>query len=225
MVWLNGDKPLTKDLTLYDALKNSYADKKSQKKDMKQFGYYRDKQLSNDNQQVYYKPDEDDSKRKVLLTVAGTHNLADWGTDAYGVAAGNLKDTNRYKEADSVLSKAKAKYGVDKATIAAHSLGGSISQYIASKDDQIFSLDKGATIGQKTRSNENAYRSAGDAVSLLNAGSTRMKTIPNQEGFLGNHKYALLGSLAGPYGALAGAVYDAYNSHDVENIKNEKIYI
>jgi hypothetical protein len=221
MVWLNGDKPLTKDLTLYDTLKNSYADKKTQKKQMKQYGYYRDKQLSNENQQVYYKPDE----RKVLLSVTGTHNLADWGTDAYGVAAGNLKDTNRYKEADSALNKAKAKYGVDKATIAGHSLGGSISQYIASPKDQVYTLDKGATIGQGTRSNENAYRSAGDAVSALNAGSTRMKTIPNQQGFLGQHKYALLGSLAGPYGTLAGAAYDAYTAHDVDNIKNEKIYI
>lgn len=220
MVWLNSDKPLTKDLTLYDALKNSYADKKTQKKDMKQFGYYRDKQLSNDNQQVYYKPDE----RKVLLTVAGTHNLADVGTDVY-LAGGNLKDTNRYKEADSILNKAKTKYGVDKATIVAHSLGGSISQYIASKDDQVYSLDKGATIGQGTRSNENAYRSAGDAVSALNAGSTRMKTIPNQDGFLGQHKYALLGSLAGPLGTLAGAGIDAYTAHNVDNIKNEKIYI
>lgn len=220
MVWLNSDKPLTKDLTLYDALKNSYADKKTQKKQMKQFGYYRDKQLSNDNQQVYYKPDE----RKVLLTVAGTHNLADVGTDVY-LGGGDLKSTNRYKEADSALNKAKAKYGVDKATIAGHSLGGGISQYIASAKDQVYTFDKGATIGQGTRSNENAYRSAGDAVSALNAGSTRMKTIPNQDGFLGQHKYALLGSLAGPIGTLAGAAYDAYKSHDVDNIKNQKIYI
>jgi hypothetical protein len=220
MVWLNNDKPLTKDLTLYDTLKNSYADKKTQKKQMKQFGYYRDKQLSNDNQQVYYKPDE----RKVLLSVTGTHNLSDVGTDAY-LAAGKLKDTNRYKEADTALNKAKAKYGVDKATIAAHSLGGGISQYIASPKDQVYTLDKGATIGQGTRSNENAYRSAGDAVSALNSGSTRMKTIPNQDGFLGQHKYALLGSLAGPVGTLAGAAYDAYSSHDVDNIKKSKIYI
>jgi hypothetical protein len=40
------------------------------------------------------------------MTVAGTHNISDWWTDLY-LAAGKLKSTNRYKEADKVLKEAK----------------------------------------------------------------------------------------------------------------------
>ena len=49
---------------------------------------------------------------------------------------------------------------------------------MSSKNDKVYTLDKGATIGQKTRTNESAYRSSGDLVSGMNANSTRMTTIP-----------------------------------------------
>ena len=205
-------------LTLHDALKNSYADKKTQKQDMKKYGYYRDNQLSNENQQVYYKPDE----KKLLVSVTGTHNLKDVGTDAY-LAVGKLKDTNRYKEAKDTLDKAKKRYGVD-ATIVGHSLGGSVGQYIGGSNDKVISLDKGATIGTPTRNNENAYRSAGDAVSLLNANATNTKTL-GKGNLLSNHKYAIGGSLFGLPGTIIGAGLDALNSHNVSNIKNEKIFV
>ena len=39
-----------------------------------------------------------------------------------------------------------------------HSLGGTIAGYIGGKGDTVKTLDKGATIGQKVRSNEKAYR-------------------------------------------------------------------
>jgi hypothetical protein len=77
-------------------------------------GYYLDKKLSNHNQQVYYKPDE----KRLLVSVAGTHNLADWGTDL-ALATGNLKSTNRYKEASDILKKAKHKYNPTNTTVAA----------------------------------------------------------------------------------------------------------
>ena len=159
---------------LHKVLKRSYANKDEQRKGFHEDGddYDFDDGLSNDNQQVYY----DKKKKKLLVSVAGTHNLKDVGTDVY-LAMGHLKDTNRYKEAENVLNKAKVKYGVDNATVVGHSLGGSISQYIAGSKDKAYTLDKGATIGQKTRSNENAYRTSGDAVSLLNANSTRYDNI------------------------------------------------
>ena len=159
---------------LYDALKSSYGDRQSQDK-LKNAGYNYDSMLSNHNQQVWYNP----NTKRILFNVAGTHNLKDWGTDLY-LAFGELKNTNRYKEARNTLQQAKNKYGNDiKTSVNAHSLGGSIAQYIADKDDKVYTLDKGATIGQKTRSNENAYRTSGDIVSALNANSTRMKTLNN----------------------------------------------
>ena len=70
-----------------------------------------------------------------------------------------------------------------------------------------YSLDKGATFGQKTRSNETAFRTEGDAVSALNANSKRMTTLRNP-----NWKTGI-------------APLDAYISHDVDNIKGSKIFI
>ena len=90
---------------LYDVLKASYATADDQRSSLGRYGYQRDDDLSNDNEQVYYNP----IKQKIIYDVAGTHNLKDVGTDVY-LAAGHLKDTNRYKEADSVLQKAKEKY-------------------------------------------------------------------------------------------------------------------
>ena len=189
-------------INLYDALKSSYGDKKSQDK-LKSSGYNYDSMLSNHNQQVWYNP----NTKKMLFNVAGTHNLQDWGTDLY-LAFGGLKNTNRYKEASKILDEAKRKYGNDIETnITGHSLGGAISQYIAGKNDKVYTLDKGATIGQTTRSNENAYRTSGDIVSALNANSTRMKTLNNYnkaQGFL---------------------PLDILKAHDVNNIKDEGIFI
>jgi len=189
-------------IKLYDALKSSYGDKRSQQQ-LKNAGYNYDSMLSNHNQQVWYNP----NTKKMLFNVAGTHNLKDWGTDLY-LAFGKLKDTNRYKEAKNILNEAKKKYGNDIETkISGHSLGGAVSQYIAGKNDKVYTLDKGATIGQKTRSNENAYRTSGDIVSALNANSTRMNTLNN-------------------YNKSTGFIpMDILKAHNVENIKNEEIFV
>ena len=202
----------SKKLSLHKVLKNSYASKDKQKTALDEYGYAYDPELSNDNQQVYYNK----SKNKLLYSIAGTHNLSDIGTDAY-LAMGHLKDTNRYKESESTLKKAKKKYGVDKATISAHSLGGSIGQYIASSNDTVYTLDKGATIGQKGRSNEKAYRTSGDAVSLMNANSKNMTTLKNPK------KTTLLGTLFNS--GVVGLVKNAFQSHDIDNIQDSGINI
>ena len=219
---------------LHNVLKRSYAKKDEQKKGFHEDGddYDYDEGLSNHNQQVYY----DKKKKKLLVSVAGTHNLSDVGTDLY-LAAGHLKDTNRFKEAENVLNKAKVKYGVDSATVVGHSLGGSVSQYIAGSKDKAYTLDKGATIGQKTRSNENAYRTSGDAVSLLNANSTRMTTIakpkPKPKTWIGTIASAVVSTpkaiiekgLNTATGGLYGVAKGALEAHDVDNIKDESIFV
>lgn len=201
-----------KKLSLHKVLKNSYASKDKQKTALDSYGYTYDPELSNDNQQVYYNK----SKNKLLYSIAGTHNLSDVGTDAY-LAVGHLKDTNRYKNSEETLKKAKKKYGVDKATIAGHSLGGSIGQYVGSANDTVLTLDKGATIGQKGRSNEKAYRTSGDAVSLMNANSKNMTTLKNPK------KTTFLGTLFNS--GVVGLVKNAFQSHDVDNIQDSGINI
>ena len=191
-------------INFYNAVKNSYSDRNKQKTAFVKEGFVFDSDLSDNEKQVYFNPND----KKLLYTVKGTNpfNLRDIGTDAY-LAFGRLKDTNRFKEAQSTFNKAKQKYKPKETVLAAHSLGASISQYIAGKDDKVFTLDKGATFGQKTRSNETAFRVQGDAVSALNANSTRMKTLRNP-----NWKTGIV-------------PLDAYIAHDVDNIKDSKIFI
>ena len=145
-------------IQLHTVLKNSYATKKA--KNM--HGYQLDNELSDHNQSVYYHPEN----RKLLYSVTGTHNLRDVGTDLY-LLGGHLKNTTRYKKADEKLRQAKEKYGVDHATVTGHSLGGSIAGYIAGDNDHVMTLDKGATIGQKIKKNETAFRTKGDFINVI----------------------------------------------------------
>ena len=75
----------------------------------------------------------------MLYSVKGTNpfSLKDLGTDIY-LASGHLKDTSRFREEKNNLEKAKKRYNPTNTTIAGHSLGASLSQYIAGKDDKVF---------------------------------------------------------------------------------------
>ena len=200
---MNSQRPIqnSHQISLYDTLHNSYKPLRDQKKFYKDKGYYIDKKLSNDNQQVLYNP----TTKKLLYNIAGTHNLKDWGTDAY-LLAGKLKETNRYKEADNTLKLAKQKYGINSATVTGHSLGSSIGNFISKPEDKFYGLDAGYTFGQKTRDyggNHQNFRTAGDLVSVLGAGrNDTLKTLKNRNW-----------------------LKDPLTAHNVENIKNEKIFV
>jgi hypothetical protein len=125
-------------------------------------GYTRDAALSNGDYQTYYHP----GNNKMIFSVAGTHNLRDVGTDLW-LAAGALKKTDRYKEADRALKAAKEKYKPAATSVVGHSLGGSIAQGIGSKSDSIKTLNAGYTIGQHTRGEH--FRGRGDLVSIFGA--------------------------------------------------------
>lgn len=162
----------SKKLNLYNALEASYKSVADAKKELAKYDYYVNERLSTPDIKVAWNP----VTKKLLFLVAGTNKLADVSTDV-GLAFGKLKDTTRYKDAKELLKKAKEAYNVDTATIAGHSLGATISSYISSKKDKVFSYNKGATIGQGSRPNEVAYRSKGDIVSVLASGNKNMKTL------------------------------------------------
>jgi hypothetical protein len=165
---------------------------------LKKYGYDQDQNLSNGNQQVYYRPTD----KKLLYTVAGTHNLSDVGTDIY-LGLGLIKNTNRYKEAKSTLEKAKQKYQPSSTTLAGHSLGGQVTSYIASKNDNVLTYNKGFSPFQRTRTNEKMYRTKGDLVSIFGANAKRTINLDNPN----------LISI------------DPLKAHNVDNIKNEKIFV
>jgi hypothetical protein len=184
-------------LNLHRVLKLSYDNNNNHQQKMKKNGYQFDSMLSTKNEKVYFNP----TANKLLVSVAGTDKFSpnDLITDVY-LAAGSLQNTSRYKQARNTITDAKKKYQVSSATLAGHSLGGSIVSYAGSKADTIYTLDKGATIGTKTRSREKAFRSAGDVVSALSSNSGNMKTL-------------------GKYNANPLA------AHNISNIKQNKIYI
>jgi hypothetical protein len=138
---------------------------------------------------------------------------------------GGFKDTDRYKQADETLKKAKAKYDETETAITGHSLGGRIIQDIAKKGDKVYALDAGSTIGQKVKGgpNRNIYRTAGDVVSGTTAWNPAVKTLANP------HTFKILPTIGmvtkDPRAvAVAGAI-DSYNAHSIENIKGSDIFV
>lgn len=138
---------------------------------------------------------------------------------------GGFKDTDRYKQADETLKKAKAKYGPVETSITGHSLGGRIVQDIAKKDDKVYALDAGSTIGQKVKGgpNRNIYRTAGDVVSGTTAWNPHVQTLTNP------HLSKILPAVSmitkDPRAIGVASAIDAYNAHSVENIKGSKIFV
>jgi len=241
--------------TLYDSLRIGYLPSETkQGQEMSKYGYQIDKGLSNENQQVYYNPEN----KKLLYNVTGSHNLGDWinsdlklalgvrkndgkpiiergiekllpeswkkGFDRkYENVFGGFKDTDRYKQADETLKQAKAKYNPAETAVTGHSLGGRIVQDIAKGGDKVYALDAGQTLGQKVKGgpNRNIYRTAGDVVSGASAWSHNVQTLTNPHTsriipavFSGNPESI----------AVAGAI-DAFNAHNIENIKGSNIFV
>ncbi len=251
-----GNTPI-KPLSLYDSLRVGYiGNENKQAQEMAKYGYKIDKDLSNENQQVYYNPET----KKLLYNVTGSHSLQDWvnsdlklalgirknegkpiierGIEAllpnswkkgfdrsYENVFGGFKDTDRYKQADETLKKAKAKYDETETAITGHSLGGRIIQDIAKKGDKVYALDSGQTIGQKVKGgpNRNIYRTAGDVVSGASAWNHHVTTLTNP------HLSKILPAVSmvtkDPRAvAVAGAI-DSFNAHSIENIRNSKIFV
>lgn len=249
------NNPTSQRPSLYDTLRVGYLPSENQQgKEMAKYGYVIDTKLSNDNQQVYYNPETKkllynvtgshnltdwvNSDLKLALGIRknegkpiierGIEKLLpnSWkkGFDrGYENIFGGLKDTTRYKQADETLKAAKAKYAPAETAITGHSLGGRIVQDIAKGGDKVYALDAGSTIGQSVKGgpNRNIYRTAGDVVSATTAWNPAVKTLANP------HSSKILPALfsADPRKiAVAGAI-DAYNAHNVENIKGSNIFV
>ena len=204
--------------TLHEVIKNSYATTKSPQLG----GYEYDAMLSNHNHQTYYNPKE----RKLLFSITGSHNGADWLNNAKLLTGVGFKQSNRYKESHKALRDAKSKYNINNATVVGHSQGGYTAQHISSGGDKVLTLDKAATFGGKLKSGDH-YRTKGDLISTLDTGKTHMKTLDNPYSgslFKTVAKAGLAYATGNPLLGLS-AVHDVIKNHDVDNIKNHKIFV
>ena len=109
----------------------------------------------------------------------------------------------------NTLQKAKKQFGVNVATVTGQGLGAIIAGYVANNKTRSSHWTKGPPV----RSNEKAYRTLGDAVSLLNAKAKRMTTLanPNKSIHTGNPLLDMVGNIP--------------TAHNVSNIKNSSIFV
>ncbi len=148
--------------SLFTGLKASYQDKGATER-LTKSGYLQDTSLSDHRQQVWYNPNE----KKLLMSVAGSHTAKDFLVTDVALAFGQLKKTKRFQSAQKTLEKAKLKYETPEATIIGHSLGGSIAQKVAGKNDKVYAVDAGFAPFERANSKHTVIRRKGDIVSMF----------------------------------------------------------
>lgn len=186
-----------KSVSLYLPIKAGYGDK-SARAELGRLGYQYDSELSNDNEQFYY----NSKKGKLIGNVSGTHNFNDGLTDL-ALAAGRLKQTKRFEEADSKYKQAREKYaGAKKTVLTGHSLGGGVVNYLAEGGVKGYTLDGAYSPFTKDRGNIKDYATKGDVISTFG-------------------HFDKGGVLANPNKNK----YDPIAAHKVNNIKDSNIFI
>lgn len=192
-------------LTLYKALNIGYLrNERKQRKRLKRFGYVLDPELTTQERLVAYNP----STKKVLYVSNGSEtNIAknpaqfikDWGANILAIPTGTFENTKRFDREKNALTKAKEKYKEAKITLVGHSQAGATINLLADEKAKGVTLDP-ALVKQKTNPNVTHYRVKGDPVSAF---ANNTIDLPNPK-----H----LGS---------GLV----EPHDIENIRNQPIFI
>lgn len=172
-------KDPTKDATLFDALKASYG-KNSSIEAVKKKGYEYDVSLSSENVKVFYHP----QNKKLLTAVAGSHNMHDFATDVYYFGGGDIKSTNRYKEAKKILEKAREKYHPTESVVTGHSLGGLVGRNIATVEDRVLTYNKFERPGARNARNELSIRHEWDWFSTFMKNDPNTKTVVINKGIL-----------------------------------------
>lgn len=185
-----------KRLKLYNALNIGYfRNENKQQKRLKRFGYVLDRDLTNRERMVAYNP----FSKKLLYVSNGTDfgNLDDISNDlliGLGVSPHSRK---RVVEEKNTLLKAKEKYGVNKATVVGHSLGGNIAHYVGGAEDKIIEYNP-ALINQKPRANETLLKTKNDPFSTMAVNPTVIKGSED---------------------------VSVFKAHNLENIREEPIFI
>lgn len=149
-------------LELFTPLNVGYKNKDIQTTEMKKYGYKRDGELSDENNQVYYDKVDD----ILLLNITGTKDCNDWITNLF-VCFGYLTITSRYKKSKKILEETKKKYNKTRVLITAHSLGAQIAINIGTNEDVIITYDGFFLFNDNSINNGINYRTRGDIVSFF----------------------------------------------------------
>ena len=126
-----------------------------------------DKELSTSNSKVYYNP----ALNQAVVAHKGTEGITDWGNNAVYALFGKTgyKQTQRYKDAESVQKKAQKKYGAQNVSTIGHSQGGLQAELLGKKSNETITLDKATRPFANQKSNNQVdIRSKNDVVSALN---------------------------------------------------------
>ena len=179
--------------------------------DLSKYGYQTDAGLSTKETKVFYNPYEN----KVLYSVKGTNPLSarDIGTDMYLAFLGNagLRQTNRYKEAKSVLEKVRQKYKGSKKVVIGHSLGSKIASNIANPDEQVYGFGTGSGLFP-SQEKGTFYRTAYDPFSYTSYDKVIPTYVPEKKGNLrGKQKVKYPGGII--------------PSHSYENLRGMSVFI
>lgn len=152
---------------LSEALQASYDGTKGREaiESLSKKGFVLDINLSDGDQKVFYNP----HNKKLLYSVAGSHNLDDWIHTDIAHFFGQLKSTPRYQKAKKGLETAREKYQPEDVIITGHSLGASLGSLSAKKEDKVWTWNGFSNFGQPNRKNAKVFRAANDIPSLLSA--------------------------------------------------------
>lgn len=185
-----------KRLRLYNALNIGYfRNEDKQRKRLKRFGYVLDGDLTNRERMVAYNP----ATKKLLYVSNGTDfsNTDDLANDLLIGIPISPQSRKRVVEEKNTLLKAKDKYGVNKATVVGHSLGGNIAHYVGGAEDKIIEYNP-ALINQKVRPNETILKTKNDPFSSF---ANNAKVIAGSEDV------------------------NVFKAHNLENIREEPIFV
>jgi len=209
---------------LYQLLKTGFSnDLEKQQEFADKNGYVLKKNLTNDNHQVYYHPED----KKLLYNINGTQNtnvnkfLEDWNTNLQ-IGLGRGEKTARFKEEKGNLEKAKKaikdeyKHDDFDTTITGHSQARWHASQIADKNDKVVTYN-GLNPGGKIKANETHYRVATDPVSLTTIGQ-KNKSVAFSDFNPLNYSPVIGNSLI-----TSGKI--GLDSHDLTHLKKKKIKI
>jgi hypothetical protein len=185
-----------KRLKLYNALNIGYfRNENKQRKRLKRFGYVLDGDLTNRERMVAYNP----TSKKLLYVSNGTDfsNANDLANDLLIGMPISPQSRTRVVEEKNTLLKAKEKYGVNKATVIGHSLGGNVVHYIGGAEDKIIGFNP-ALIDQKVRKNETILKTKNDPFSIQTNNAT---ILPGTE------------------------EVGVFKAHNLENLRDQPVYV